>query len=131
MFVNGVGVGGVGSDRTAPPCFCVSLQSKAISGAVNFERLTNICRTMYLTNISFCRTMHKQSMYLSQKNFFCGPGFKSYHDRTLNVACCFQGVTLGAGLIITFVSFVLVYFINKKADLIFTPTDSPSSGLDG
>lgn len=41
-----------------------------------------------------------------------------------------QGVTLGAGLIITFVSFVLVYFINKKADLIFTPTDSSSSGLD-
>lgn len=46
-------------------------------------------------------------------------------------ASCFQGVTLGAGLIITLVSFVLVYFINKKADLIFTPTDPLSSDLDG
>ncbi|XP_078381644.1 nicastrin-like isoform X2 [Oculina patagonica] len=42
-----------------------------------------------------------------------------------------EGVTLGAGLIITLVSFVLVYFINKKADLIFTPTDPLSSDLDG
>ena len=115
------GRGGVGgSDKAAPPCFCASLLSKVISGAVNFERLTNICRTMY-----------KRSIYLSQKNFLCGPGFKSYHDRSVSVACCFQGVTLGAGLIITFVSFVLVYFINKKADLIFTPTDPPSSALDG
>lgn len=42
----------------------------------------------------------------------------------------FQGVTLGAGLTITFLSFLLVYFINKKADVIFTSTDPLSSELD-
>ncbi|RMX60946.1 hypothetical protein pdam_00003426 [Pocillopora damicornis] len=41
-----------------------------------------------------------------------------------------EGVTLGAGLTITFLSFVLVYFINKKADVIFTSTDPLSSELD-
>ena len=59
-YVRERGEGGVGgSDKAAPPCFCASLLSKVISGAVNFERLTNICRTMY-----------KRSIYLSQKNFF-------------------------------------------------------------
>lgn len=42
----------------------------------------------------------------------------------------FQGVTLGAGLTITLLSFLLVYFINKKADVIFTSTDPLSSELD-
>ena len=70
-------------------------------------------------------------LYLSHKNCLCRPGSKSYHF-TLNFACCSQGVTLGAGLVITFASFVLVYFINKKADLIFTPgTDPLSSDLQG
>ncbi|PFX26799.1 Nicastrin [Stylophora pistillata] len=41
-----------------------------------------------------------------------------------------EGVTLGAGLTITLLSFALVYFINKKADVIFTPADPLSSDLN-
>ena len=37
-------------DQAALPCFCVSLLSKVITGALNFERLTNGCCTIYTIN---------------------------------------------------------------------------------
>ena len=118
FFFGGGGWGwGVG-DKAVPPWFCVSLLSKVITDAVNSEWLTNLCPTIY-TMIVFVT-----------KNSCVDQVLNSCLGRTLHFACCFQGVTLGAGLIITFLSFVIVYFINKKADLIFTPTDPPSSSLD-
>ena len=36
-----------GNDEAAPPCLCVSLLSEVISGALNFELLTNISCAIY------------------------------------------------------------------------------------
>ncbi|XP_068731968.1 nicastrin-like [Montipora capricornis] len=41
-----------------------------------------------------------------------------------------EGVTLASGLIITFLSFGLVFFINKKADQLFTPSHTLSEDVD-
>lgn len=53
MFVSGAGGGGEEGtgDKVGPPYFCVSLLSTVITGAVDFERLTNIGRTIYTINV--------------------------------------------------------------------------------
>ena len=64
-----------------------------------------------------CSEIHyKRSYFL---NFFC-----------FCFVFFFQGLTLGAGLIIAILSFGLVFFINKKADKLFTPSSPLDEDID-
>ena len=61
-----------GNDEAAPPCLCVSLLSEVISGALNFELLTNF----------LCHLHHQ--IYLSDKN----SSFRPASENNVQVSVC-------------------------------------------
>ena len=81
--------------------------------------------------VRFARSLGKDSFCLKHCLMYC------FNFVVIILICqfshclsCFQGATLAAGLIITVFSFGLVYLINKKASVLFTPNSPLDADVD-